>query len=89
MKKDFITKKDYDAGFKRINIKFPLETVIKLNSLANKKGINTGTLAKMYVYEALKNTGEKATSVVLPGQTELFGSRNKKRKKTTKKKTKQ
>jgi len=71
-KKEWITQEDYKRGYKRVNLKFPLDVAIRLNSIAQSKGIeHAGTLAKMYVYEAL-NIKIKDGELILPGQTELF-----------------
>lgn len=75
----WLTKKDIDKGFKRVNLQLSIKMARKLGFISEKKSMGPGTLAKLYLVERVeKEYIVESKSTELPGQTSLFDKKRRK-----------
>jgi len=78
-KKPWITKTDYDAGKKRINLTPDIDLCEKIAIISESRKMKPTTFVSMVATEAIEKEYAKLKPSDLPGQSNLFGKGKKKR----------
>lgn len=80
-RKTWITAKDIQAGFKRVNLTPDILLCEKIAILSASRNMKPTTFVSMLAFDAVEKEYVKLKPSDLPGQGNLFGKGNKKPKK--------
>lgn len=78
-RKPWITKADYDAGKKRVNLTPDIDLCEKIAILSSSLSMKPTTYVSMIATDAIEKEYAKLKPSDLPGQTSMFGKGTKKR----------